>query len=314
MKALVVSGGGSHGAYAGGVIEYLVSDLKRDYDILLGTSTGSLLTPLVAINDINTIKRAYLSVEQEDIFDNSPFKIKGNLSIGLRIIPILLNIVLGKRSFATSGALQQTIRRFVTEEKFKQIKQTSKIVGCCVSNISLKQKEYKYLSDWSWEDYTKWMHASSAVPPFMSVIEHDDYYYVDGGIAEKTPIQQAINLGATQIDAIVLDKEDPIREYSDVKHVFHVLNQIIQMMLQEIGRNDITISNFQAELENVDISLYYKPGLMGSAMVFDPETMRHNWTLGYKLAKEGKFKRVKLDATTNTTTITYNGLSNVIDT
>jgi len=34
-KALVISGGGSKGAFAGGVAQYLMEENKRDYDILL---------------------------------------------------------------------------------------------------------------------------------------------------------------------------------------------------------------------------------------------------------------------------------------
>ncbi|MDG2443864.1 MAG: patatin-like phospholipase family protein, partial [Flavobacteriaceae bacterium] len=39
-KALVISGGGSKGAFAGGVAEYLLKEKKKTYDIFLGTSTG----------------------------------------------------------------------------------------------------------------------------------------------------------------------------------------------------------------------------------------------------------------------------------
>jgi len=43
MKALVVSGGGSKGAFGGGVAQYLIEEEKKEYDLLIGTSTGSLL-------------------------------------------------------------------------------------------------------------------------------------------------------------------------------------------------------------------------------------------------------------------------------
>ncbi len=52
MKALVISGGGSKGAYAGGVAQYLIQEEGREYDLFLGTSTGSLLVPHFAVNDI----------------------------------------------------------------------------------------------------------------------------------------------------------------------------------------------------------------------------------------------------------------------
>ena len=45
MRALVISGGGSKGAFAGGVAQYLMEVRGNQYDLLLGTSTGSLLIP-----------------------------------------------------------------------------------------------------------------------------------------------------------------------------------------------------------------------------------------------------------------------------
>ncbi|SFD06032.1 hypothetical protein SAMN04487987_103278 [Algibacter pectinivorans] len=35
MKALVIPGGGSNGAFAGGVAQYLIENLKRDYQFFL---------------------------------------------------------------------------------------------------------------------------------------------------------------------------------------------------------------------------------------------------------------------------------------
>jgi predicted patatin/cPLA2 family phospholipase len=52
MKALVVSGGGSKGAFGGGVAQYLIEEEKRDYDLLIGTSTGSLLVPFLALTQL----------------------------------------------------------------------------------------------------------------------------------------------------------------------------------------------------------------------------------------------------------------------
>jgi len=41
MRALVISGGGSKGAFAGGVAQYLLEEKKKkEYDLFIGTSTG----------------------------------------------------------------------------------------------------------------------------------------------------------------------------------------------------------------------------------------------------------------------------------
>jgi NTE family protein len=52
MKALVISGGGSKGAFAGGVAQYLLEKEADKYDIFIGTSTGSLLISHLALNKI----------------------------------------------------------------------------------------------------------------------------------------------------------------------------------------------------------------------------------------------------------------------
>jgi predicted patatin/cPLA2 family phospholipase len=40
MKALVISGGGSKGAFAGGIAEYLIKDYCTSYELFVGCSTG----------------------------------------------------------------------------------------------------------------------------------------------------------------------------------------------------------------------------------------------------------------------------------
>ena len=73
MKALVISGGGSKGAFAGGVAQYLIEELNRDYQLYIGTSTGSLLASHLALHKIEKIKEVYTSVTNESIFDVCPF-------------------------------------------------------------------------------------------------------------------------------------------------------------------------------------------------------------------------------------------------
>jgi predicted acylesterase/phospholipase RssA len=55
MKAPVISGGGSKGAFAGGIAEYL-RDCCISYEYLLGCSTG-LLMPHLALGKIDKIKK-----------------------------------------------------------------------------------------------------------------------------------------------------------------------------------------------------------------------------------------------------------------
>ena len=73
MKALVISGGGSKGAFAGGVAQYLIEGEGKNYDMFLGTSTGSLLIPHLAAHDLGKLYDIFTNVSQKHIFSINPF-------------------------------------------------------------------------------------------------------------------------------------------------------------------------------------------------------------------------------------------------
>jgi len=76
MRALVISGGGSKGAFAGGVAQYLIEEKGHEYDLLIGTSTGSLLVSHLGLKNVEKIKNVYTNVNQNAIFNRRPFTIK----------------------------------------------------------------------------------------------------------------------------------------------------------------------------------------------------------------------------------------------
>jgi len=80
-RALVLSGGGAKGAWSGGVIEYLVKELEVEWDIVVGTSTGSLLAPLSSIGEVDRLKDAYTTVTNKSIFNIEPFNKKGKIRL-----------------------------------------------------------------------------------------------------------------------------------------------------------------------------------------------------------------------------------------
>ena len=76
MRALVISGGGSKGSFAGGVAQYLIEGEGKNYDLFLGTSTGSLLVPHLAANDIGKLYDIFTNVNQKHIFSINPFIVR----------------------------------------------------------------------------------------------------------------------------------------------------------------------------------------------------------------------------------------------
>ena len=125
MKALVISGGGSKGAFAGGLAEYLVSVCKLDYKIFIGSSTGSLLVPLLSIGAISKLKKVFTSVTQEDIFNNCPFllkKVNGIYKTRINHRDILKMFLNGKKTFGESENLRKLIFETITKSDFEKIR------------------------------------------------------------------------------------------------------------------------------------------------------------------------------------------------
>ena len=105
MRALVISGGGSKGAFAGGVAQFLMQEEGREYDMFLGTSTGSLLVPHLAVGKIHKLYDIFTNVQQQDIFSISPFvqRKKGDREyVSIDFINSLWQFIRLKRTFGES--------------------------------------------------------------------------------------------------------------------------------------------------------------------------------------------------------------------
>jgi len=301
MKALVVSGGGSKGAFGGGVAQYLIEEQHRDYDLFIGTSTGSLLVPFLAIKELDKLKEAYTNVTQEKIFKINPFKIKkdvnGSTKIGIDYLNVLYNVVFRrKNAFGDASNLRNLINEFMTERDFEIIKSSNKEVLSCVTNMTLAQTEYKSINNYGWNDFGDWMLASSTVPPFMEPVTKGGYDYADGGILESIPLQEAINRGATDIDVIVLKKEFSSLTPERIRNPFHYLLRSLDLMMNEISRDDIRLANLKAELKgDVKINFYYTPRkLTNNALIFNKDTMTEWWEEGFESAKSQFYKSYEL--------------------
>lgn len=289
MRALVISGGGSKGAFAGGIAEYLISECKNEYDLFLGTSTGSLLVPLLSIGEISKLKEVYTTVTQNSIFSRNPFIIKkknDEFEIKINHFNILLGFIKGSRTFGESKALRQLIKNTLTPEFFEKMKQQSVEVVVTVSNISLSQVEYKSLKDFNRDDFCDWVWASANVVPFMSLVHKNNFDYGDGGLGNIVPISEAINRGASEVDVIVLKTE---KQYTKkpVKNAFELTTRVFDFLLNQIITNDVTIGKLRSKHEQVNLNFYHPPEMLTkNSLIFDPEQMKNWWDLGFEYAQK----------------------------
>ncbi|WP_194852063.1 patatin-like phospholipase family protein [Nonlabens antarcticus] len=289
MRALVISGGGSKGAFAGGVAQYLIQELKYDYDLYLGTSTGSLLISHLALQKIDKIREIYTHVNQKSIFNDSPFIIKkdkiGNQQISINHWNVAKRFIRGKKTFGESKNLRKLIGRVLTIEEFNQLKTSHKDVVVTVSNLSSHETQYKSIKDFSYEDFCDWIWISCNYVPFMSIVYKEGCEYADGGFGSMVPIKEAIDRGATTVDVIVLETELNHLNNLPSKNAFSLLTNLHGFMMDRIEKQNISIGKFVATNKEAIINLYYTPTVLTTnSLVFNQEKMTQWWESGYNYA------------------------------
>ena len=288
-KALVISGGGSKGAFAGGVAQYLMKKENKEYDLFLGTSTGSLMVSHLALGRLDDLKKLYTNVNQKTIFSNNPFKIKkvaGEKVISIRHLNTLWNFINGRKTFGESKNLRSLIKSKITKEMYNEIRANNKEVVVTVSNLTANQIEYKSINDCSYDDFCDWIWGSCNYVPFMSLLEKNNCQYADGGFGSLVPIREAILRGATEIDAIILETEVTQFNRLPATNPFSLLFDVFDFMLTHVERHNITIGKLAASNKDIKLNLYYTPTVLTTnSLVFDETLMRKWWKSGYKYAK-----------------------------
>lgn len=244
-RALVVSGGGSKGAFAVGVIKQLAADFPNlKFDVYVGTSTGALLTPLAAMEEYNLLEELYTTQTTEDVI------IKSN--IGNR---------LGEHSIFDATPLWNLISKFYTDARYEELTNSSRKVYLNTTCLQTRElvvftnetgavdgKYYKVRELINADHFRRAIMASACQPVFMPPIKvnvnvpgeaHPNYQFVDGGVREYVGIQMAIDAGATEIIAIILSPEADPPEEKEYKNLFQLLERTIDMFSEDVGKNDL---------------------------------------------------------------------------
>lgn len=246
-RALVVSGGGSKGAFAVGAIKKLLATWPGlEFDILVGTSTGSLVVPFVALNEMPLVEELYTTQTTD--------KILTTYNLGDRIT---------SHSIFGSTPLWQLLTRYIPEDKAQQLLdhpayiafttvclQTGQLEVFGNQELSPAPKHYVHSRLRSPLHVQKAVMASASQPVFMPpVLVNKDvagagpgfYQYVDGGVRQYAGIEMAIDAGATEIFTILLSsgKDDPVT--SSFTDLFSILQQTIAIFTDDVGKNDLII-------------------------------------------------------------------------
>ncbi len=289
MRALVISGGGCKGAFAGGVAEHLIKTEARDYNLFVGSSTGALLVPLLAAGDVDHARAVYTNVTQSDIFSTHPFIISrknGVVRVRMNHLGIVSMFLRGKKTFGESYALRDLIGRTFTRQHYQSILDSGKKVAVAVSNFTCHVVEHKYLNDYSYEEYVEWLWISANFVPFMSLVVKDDQEYADGGFGNFIPIQEAIDAGADEVDVIVLTpRHKKVRKLQN-RNAFTLLLSALDFMLAQMARDEKYIGLLESINHDIKVRYFHTPRILTeNSLYFDPAEMKLWWEEGIALAR-----------------------------
>jgi predicted patatin/cPLA2 family phospholipase len=286
-RALVVSGGGSKGAWGGGIIEYLTQIKCYNYKIFVGTSTGAILSTLTASEKIEEMKEQYTTSTQDDIFSYNPFTKRFKINI----LKVIWRLIRNKKSIGVMGNLYKTLKKTFTIDDYMNLILDKKSLTVCTTDYEDGETEYFNNYHSEYKDFIKGVYASASVPLFNEPVIINDIEYLDGGVIENIPIQRAINEGATEID-VIIHKTNKKKKFKN-NNIFKIFLNTISIMNREIGQDDIDISKLKAKEKDVKLNMYFlQEELTDNALIFKPEEMKKWWKMGFEYAKNKNQKTI----------------------
>ncbi len=242
--ALVLSGGGSKGAFAVGALKYINAQVQdvSTFDIYCGTSTGALIAPLAACGELALLETVYTTLRQNDLV------ILG--SIGSLVTDV---------SVHDATPLKGKIGELMTQERFDRLlaKATPiNLATVCLQTERLvywttqpqpSTKAYDVVPIQSLTDLQRAMLASSCQPVLLQPVEIRPgttpvRQYVDGGVREPTPLQAAIDQGAETIIAITLNPQLPPADNTAKTKAIQILERTIDMFSEDVGASDYQLA------------------------------------------------------------------------
>lgn len=289
-NALVLSGGGSRGAFEAGAIDYLVTQAGLDFEIFLGTSAGSLN---VAV--LGSARNQRELAEQTQKLNQLWLGIEGNHSIYSRNFWGIFNLLFRDSLYNPIG-----LKKLLTQavDAFKLCHNPSKFIK--VATVALETGEL-FFADSRCPEHCDHMLdyilASASIPLFFPPVPINGKHWYDGGLRDITPLGAAFKAKPDQIFLILTfpinAKLEPVLEKTSYRGVFHTLLRSLNILTNEISANDLQLATFMNQyyrlfpgIRHVTIRIIApeKP-LSGDLMEFNPKAIRANLQAGYEAAQ-----------------------------
>jgi NTE family protein len=282
MRALVLSGGGSKGAYRCGALQYILGELEVQYDALCGVSVGAINVAFLAMYKHGEEKRSASVLK-------SMWRSLDNSKIYKRHFPFGRWHAIWKKSFFDSSPLHNLLKTNISLEK---IRASGKQVN--VGTVSLSSGKYTTFDQTS-DHFIDAVIASASFPGMLTPVEFLGQLWTDGGIKEISPIKKAVELGADIIDVIICNPKTRIKKFIPNPTTVDVLKRSMDLSTDKIMANDIEkvemynllAKNGLTEKKYVQLNIVRPDlNLIEDLLDFRPEKIKEMMEKGYLDAKK----------------------------
>ncbi|HWP51375.1 MAG TPA: patatin-like phospholipase family protein [Clostridia bacterium] len=206
-KALVLGGGGAKGSYQMGAWQAF-RELGLEFDIITGTSIGSINGALMAQNTFEIADELWNNIEYENIFHEERKTNIRNINSALDMVKFAVNDALLQGS-VDSSSLEALIKEAVDEEK---VRASNAHFGLVTVELPSMRPFTPMIEEIPHGMLYRYLMASSSCFPVFSPYEIDGLHYIDGGYYDNVPINLAIKQGAEYVVAVDLDGIGFVRE------------------------------------------------------------------------------------------------------
>ncbi len=275
-KALVISGGGAFGAHPAGICQALFEETPLLHELVegVGTSTGALIIGLVtraaATKDMQYVYdmlSIYKNVEDNHIL--GPADAVANTLGGVKGL-VVSAIIQGRAYLYKTDPLEKLIRKHMTDEAWRDIKDSSIRAGFCVVNMETGDSEVFWSHEHDAETLRLAMLASASQPVIMEPVIIGGIQYCDGGLLDFVPTRFL----QTEVDEVLVVSTQKTGSDLGKKRYTGVIDTLERVL--DIFIRNVYEHNKRANLCAADIYTYFEPyePLVGDALKFEPEQMR----------------------------------------
>lgn len=272
MRALVLSGGGAHGAYEVGALRWLLGQREMKYDLYCGISVGALNCAILSMFPQWQEKAAIRALQ------NIWLEITDNASIFKEHTPFGRVMSFWRKSIVNSQPLLSLIDKHFDPVKTLDAKRQL-IVGA-VSLTSGKYIEFNERNIYI-HDAVK---ASAAYPVFFNPIFFDKQLWADGGIKTIAPLKAAVLAGATHIDCIITAPADSPVWLNKKPNTLDIALRVLELTYEEVLDDDLaTCLKKHSEVKITVLRPLHE--LPGTSVAFSSKNRIVMDELGYKDAQ-----------------------------